>query len=246
MKNNKIFSIFLCLSLVITFLFIPNVAGITPNSTDISPSSFSPGDNNGINDTTTITITYTASQTLYVNIFNQTTESIDREDQLMTEGPSGTYVYTWNGKDDSGSYVDDGNYIIRISNNPAQGGDTVGTVTVNTTPPSSPSLSISGGAQYTTSRDVNLTISANGATKMKVSNYANFTGATWELYSTSKSWQLTTGDGSKTVYINFKTTSGANTSTSDDITLDSTLATPSLSINGGANSTNDRLSLIHI
>lgn len=242
MKKSRRFLIFLfCVILIFQVIFINPSMAITPSSSDIDPSSFSPGDDNGLNDTTTITVTYTASQSLYVNIFNQTSVLV-AEDRAMTESPSGsgTYVYTWNGRNDTDSYVPDGTYTIRISDNPASNGDTIGTVEVNTTAPSSLSLAIDGGNTYATSVNVNLTISATGATKMKVSNYANFTDATWENYATTKTWQLSSGDGTKTVYIDFKTTSGANASTSDTITLDTTLADPTLSINSGANSTNDR------
>ena len=240
MKKIQQFLIFLfSVILILQLIFVNPSMAITPDSSDIDPSSFSPGDGNGLNDTTTITVTYTASQDLYVNIFNQTS-AIVAEDRAMTESPSGTYVYNWNGKNDTNNYVPDGTYTIRISDNPASNGDTIGTVQVNTTAPGSPSLSIDGGNTYATSVNVNLTISATGATKMKVSNYANFTDATWDNYATTKSWQLLSGDGTKTVYINFKTESGANASTSDTITLDTTLADPTLSINSGANSTNDR------
>ena len=241
MKNiSKIIIVALSLFVLALSCFSFQVSAITPNSSDISPTTFSPGDGNGINDTCTITVTYTPSQNLYVNIFNQSSASLEAEDRAMTESPSGTYVYTWNGKNDSNSYVPDGTYTIRVSSNPSSNGDTIGTVQVNTTAPSSPSLSVEGGNTYTTSRSVNLTISATGATKMKVSNYADFTGATWENYATTKTWQLSSSDGTKTVYINFKTTSGANVSKSDSIILDTTLADPTLSINSGATSTNSR------
>ncbi|RLI51483.1 MAG: hypothetical protein DRO93_16075, partial [Candidatus Thorarchaeota archaeon] len=49
-----------------------------------------------------------------------------------------------------------------------------------------------------------MTISAVGATEMKISNYANFSDATWESYTNSKTWTLTQGDGIKTVYFKAK------------------------------------------
>ena len=240
MKKTQCFLIFLfCNILIFHLIYVYPSMAITPDSSDINPESFSPGDGNGLNDTTTITVTYASSQNLYVNIFNQTS-AIVAEDRAMAESPSGTYLYIWNGKNDTNSNVLDGIYTIRISDNPASNGDTIGTVQVNTTAPGSTSLSIDGGNTYATSVNVNLTISATGATEMKVSNYANFTEATWENYASSKSWQLSSGDGTKRVYINFKTESGANASTSDTITLSTTLSDPTLSINSGANSTNDR------
>lgn len=237
-KNQKLLILLFSAALLTQIFFVSPSVAITPITSSIDPSAFSPGDGNGLNDTTTITITYTAGQTLYVNIFNQAS-AIVAEDRTMTAAGS-TYSYSWNGKNDTNNYVPDGTYTVRISDDPASNGDTIGTVQVNTTAPSSPSLSIDGGNTYATSVNVNLTISATGASKMKVSNYANFTDATWETYATTKTWQLSSGDGTKTVYINFKTESGANVSTSDTITLDTTLSDPTLSINSGSDSTNDR------
>lgn len=237
MKFSRKSLIFLIsIHLILQMFFIAPILAVTINSSEISPSIFSPGDGNGLNDTITITVESTSSQSLYVNIFNDQSELI-AEDRLMNENPSGTYKYTWNGKNDSNRYVTEGTYTIRISDNPAYNGDTIGTTEVDLTPPSSPSISINGGASYTTARNVSLVISASGASKMKVSNYANFSGATWENYATSKSYQLSSGDGTKTVYINFKDQAGSNVSTSDSISLDTAVSTPSLSINDGATST---------
>ena len=237
-SNHKKTLVIILITLFVCNLLVFLPAGAVEITTfDVAPSIFSP-DQNGLNDTTTFTATAAVSQSLYVNIFYN--GSLVREDQLMTESPAGTYKYTWNGKNDSDSYVEDeGTYTIKISDNPSESGETEGTVEVDLTAPSSPSLSINGGAGYTTSRNVNLTISAVGATKMKVSNYANFSGATWENYATTKSWQLTANDGDKTVYINFRDAAGSNCSTSDEITLDTVIGEPSLSINSGASHTND-------
>jgi PGF-pre-PGF domain-containing protein len=236
-NHKKTFVIILTTLFVSNLLIFMQVGAVEITTFDVAPSLFSP-DQNGLNDTTTFTANATASQSLYVNIFYD--GSLVREDQLMTESPAGTYKYTWNGKNDSDSYVEDeGTYTIKISDNPSENGETEGTIEVDLTAPSSPALSINGGTGYTTTRNVNLTISAVGATKMKVSNYANFSGATWENYATTKSWQLSSNDGDKTVYINFRDAAGTNCSTSDDITLDTVIGEPSLSINSGASHTND-------
>ncbi len=94
----------------------------------------------------------------------------------------------------------------------------------DTTPPTG-SITINGGAAYTNSASVTLTLSAtdpSGVSQMCISNTASC--STWETYATSKSWTLPTGDGSKTVYAWFKDTVGnANTTPySDTITLDAT------------------------
>lgn len=221
------------------FMITPISSTVSISNENISPSVFSP-DGNGLNDSTTITFDSASGQTLYLNIFYNSTQLV-RGDITLSESPSGTYRATWNGKNDNGSYVTkEGIYTIRVTDVLGGGGGvSVGTVTVDLTPPSSPMISINGGAIYTTSQIVNLTISAADATKMKISNYANFSGATWETFATSKSWQLLSGDGTKTVYINFRDQAGTNVSTSDSIVLDTTLNTPSLSINNGASATNN-------
>jgi len=246
MKNKKIIPILLSLFLLWShsLVVIETVQGITTSDESISPSTFSP-DQNGLNDSVSITFDADSGQTLYLNVFYNASELI-KSDISVNEITDGTYSATWNGDDDEGSYVtdEDESYTIRVSDTlGGGGGTTIGTVNVDVTPPSSPTLSVDGGASYTTDEngEVSLTISATGASKMKVSNYANFSGATWETYSTSKSWTLLNSgsDGSKTVYINFRDTAGTNVSTSDTIILDTTLADPSLSINSGASATND-------
>ncbi len=240
MKTNRLVLMMIICSITTTgFLIVPPVSAITVEDASITPSLFSP-DGNGLNDSIAIRFDSTSGQSLYLNIFYNTTQLI-RSDLSLSENPSGTYRTTWNGKNDNETLVtEEGTYTIRVSDTLGGGGGTiVGTATVDLTAPSSPSLSIDGGSSATTSRNVNLTISATGATKIKVSNFANFTGATWETYSTSKQWQLTSGDGTKTVYINFRDSAGTNTSTSDSITLDTNLSTPSLSINSGDSATNN-------
>ena len=246
MKNKKIlpilFSIFMLFSH--SLLLYDTVHGVSTSNEAITPSTFSP-DENGLNDTISITFQSTASQTLYLNIFYNSSELV-RSDISVNEINSGNYSATWNGKDDNESYVtdEDESYTIRVSDIlGGGGGNTIGTVNVDVTPPTISTFSIAGGAQYTTDTDgnVTLTISASGASKMKVSNYANFSSSTWETYSTSKSWTLLnpSSDGEKTVYINFRDTAGTNVSTYDTITLDTTLADPSLSIDSGASATNE-------
>jgi hypothetical protein len=109
-----------------------------------------------------------------------------------------------------------------------------------TTPPTG-SLTINGGAQYTTSTDVTLTLTctdANGCAQMQFSN----DGTNWsspEAYSATKAWSLSWGDGTKTVSAKFQDNPG-NWSTvySDTIILDTTAPTCNASINGGASYTN--------
>ena len=108
------------------------------------------------------------------------------------------------------------------------------------------SVSINSGAASTTSPSTTLTIAATddiddtSTMQMQVSNDSGFSGASWEAYATSKAWTLSSGPGTKTVYVRFKDSAG-NTSTgySDTITLnDTTAPTGSISIDSGASTTN--------
>lgn len=84
------------------------------------------------------------------------------------------------------------------------------------------SISINNGAPYTYSYNVTLKISASdpspgsGVSQMMISNYSSFSGASWIAYSTSKSWTLTSGRGTKRVYIKFKDGAGNISSTYSD------------------------------
>ena len=46
-----------------------------------------------------------------------------------------------------------------------------------------------------------------------LSNQADFAGAQWEAYATSKNWELPTGDGEKTVYLKVKYENGQESQT---------------------------------
>jgi hypothetical protein len=56
---------------------------------------------------------------------------------------------------------------------------------------------------------------------MIVSNDPNFIGADWENFAPSKAWNLSAGDGTKTVYAQFRSSTGNLSNTySDTVTLD--------------------------
>ncbi|MBU3924652.1 hypothetical protein KJ854_01815, partial [Patescibacteria group bacterium] len=81
------------------------------------------------------------------------------------------------------------------------------------TPPSvSPTITgisvvINGGASTTDTAETVLTLGATNAVMMAISNNADFSGGVWETYATSKSWTLTSGEGTKTVYVKFRDSS---------------------------------------
>ncbi|MDD5466128.1 MAG: SH3 domain-containing protein [Candidatus Omnitrophica bacterium] len=107
-------------------------------------------------------------------------------------------------------------------NNTGGGG---GGVSVST-PPTNTSIVIAGGAANTLVREVTLTLAATGATQMAISNTADFAGVSWETYAASKSWTLTAGDGTKTVYAKFRDAGGdVSTAVSDTIILGTSTGT---------------------
>lgn len=73
-------------------------------------------------------------------------------------------------------------------------------------------LTINTGATVTTSSTVNLTIGAtdtvSSVTHMRLANTSDFVDSSWETYATSKVWSLTTGEGPRTVYLQFKDSAG--------------------------------------
>lgn len=78
---------------------------------------------------------------------------------------------------------------------------------IDTTAPTG-SIVINSGASNTESRDVTLKFSAtdieSGVSQMNICNNMSFVECSWETYKTSKNWQLTQGDGTKTVYVKFR------------------------------------------
>ncbi len=108
------------------------------------------------------------------------------------------------------------------------------------TPPTG-SIIIDSGAAFTNSTTVTLTLSCNdasGCSQMQFSN-DNVTYSTPEAYGTTKSWTLTSGDGEKIVYAKFKDTPGYwSIPYNDTIVLDTTPPTGTITINGGAATTN--------
>jgi len=87
-------------------------------------------------------------------------------------------------------------------------------------PPTDVSFNLNSTNGTTTTQNVTLTLGAKGATQMAVSNNPEFTGVSWEDYSTNKIWTLTEGGGQKTVYALFRNAEGDVSQTiSDSITM---------------------------
>jgi hypothetical protein len=93
---------------------------------------------------------------------------------------------------------------------------------IDTTAPTGTSISVNGGATYTTSTGVTLTLAATDASQMRFKNGSGGTWSTYEAYATSKAWTLGSVEGTRTVYVQFKDAAGNVTggSTNDTIILD--------------------------
>lgn len=113
------------------------------------------------------------------------------------------------------------------------------TLTLDTTAPTAPKITI---ASPTSNRTVTATLSASGATQMKlygdiVSGTSSTTkitesAASWVSYATSTSIVLADGDGAKTVYVKFRDDVGnESTAASAVVTLDT--AAPVVTISSG-------------
>ena len=109
--------------------------------------------------------------------------------------------------------------IVLVREYYSEEGDIKYSVPVNIKTP--PLLSINDGAKYTNSRVVNLSIEAATANQMILSNYSDFSGAEWENFVASKSWELTEGQGLKTVFLKVRYENGQESEVvQDDIILD--------------------------
>jgi hypothetical protein len=86
-------------------------------------------------------------------------------------------------------------------------------IMVDTTPPSAVAVTISGGAGYTSNTTVVLTLSATDLhlTDMRIANAPSFAGAAWVAFAANTNWTLPAGDGTKTVYAQYRDVVG-NTS----------------------------------
>ncbi|MBI5091162.1 MAG: SUMF1/EgtB/PvdO family nonheme iron enzyme [Candidatus Hydrogenedentes bacterium] len=87
-------------------------------------------------------------------------------------------------------------------------------------PPTITSFAINSGAAETTSRTVTLNNTSTGApTQYMASENSGFAGAGWQTYSTAPSFDLSSGNGTKTVYFKVKNADGESLISNDTITL---------------------------
>ncbi len=115
------------------------------------------------------------------------------------------------------------------------------TIVLDTAKPTG-TVSINGGAATTTSRNVNLNLTAadgggSGVTSVRISNTTDFSTSTPIPYAATVPWTLTAGDGTKIVYVKFVDAAGnISVGFNDSIKLDAA-PTGTVVINNGASLT---------
>jgi hypothetical protein len=185
---------------------------------------------------------YTNSQTVSLTI-----PTIADADQMMISESSsfaGASYQTYAGTVSYSLSAGDGTKSLYIKYKDTAGNasaaSSAATIILDTQAPTSGSISINAGDAYTNNSNVTLAMSATGATNMMLSEDSSFTGATYEAYATSKSFTLSSGDDTKTVYVKYKDAAGnETTSISDSIILATHAPTGgTVSVNGGASATN--------
>lgn len=107
-------------------------------------------------------------------------------------------------------------------------------LTLDTLAPTISAFTINNGASVTTSTTVTLNITSADAAAMKIwgiNGVATEAAASWETFASSKSVALTSGDGSKTVYIKVRD-SVYNESSASSATITLSTAIPTITITG--------------
>ena len=111
------------------------------------------------------------------------------------------------------------------------------TITLDTSPPSG-SVQINNEATYTSSALVTLSLTATDATsginQVRFSNNGVWDNTQWETPKDSRTWTLSTGDGSKTVYYQIKDNAGLIFTATSNIILDTTPPSGSITIENSA------------
>jgi hypothetical protein len=108
-------------------------------------------------------------------------------------------------------------------------------ILLDTTGPSC-SIAIDGGSAYSTDHSVTLNLDAfdgaSGVAEMRFIDESTPWTA-WEPYAPGKAWVLPTGEGSKTVFVEFKDSAGNTSNCYDNIVVDTIAPACSIAINGG-------------
>lgn len=74
------------------------------------------------------------------------------------------------------------------------------------------SIILASGVESTNSRHIRISVTApSGTAFMRFSNDSSFSNASWEAFAANRDWQLSPGDGLKTVYAHFRNSDNQET-----------------------------------
>lgn len=217
-------------------LLIDKVTILAPSSDTIPPTvSLSAPASSATVSGTSVTVSATASDNVGVAGVQFKLDGVN----LNAEDTASPYSITWNTTTAvNGSHTltavarDAAGNITTSAARPV----TVSNTTSDTTPPTG-SITINAGASATKTTAVTLTLSAtdnSGAVAQMQCSNDGTTFSTPEAYATTKTWTLTSGEGTKTVWAKFKDAAGNwSAAVSDTIVLDTTA--PTLTITSPAN-----------
>jgi len=162
----------------------PNAAGWNKENVTVNLNAT---DNQGGSGVQKITYAASGAQTIA-----QTDASGDSVEVILDQ--EGTTTLTYFATDKAANVEDQKSLTLKIDKSAPTG-----------------SVTINDGASRTRSRSVTLTLRAtdpspggSGVSQMRISNtQSGLSSATWEPYSTTKAWSLSTGQGTKTVYVQY-------------------------------------------
>ncbi|MGF7049476.1 hypothetical protein J2T13_003987 [Paenibacillus sp. DS2015] len=145
----------------------------------------------------------------------------------------------------NGTEIDqDGTYTLVVTD--AAGNATTIQFQIDATAPTG-TVIIQAGAEWTNVTDVTLSLTSDdgnngsGVVEMRFSSNGSDWGS-WEPSAITKAWSPITGDGEKTVYVQFKDKAGNVSGTIHDvIKLDQTIPTGTIIINKGETTTSNKL-----
>jgi|GEM_PF-5900655 len=174
----------------------------------------------------TVGDTYTELGATSTDIFSGVTEPINISGTVDT-GTVGTYTITYNVADIASNTAAEITRTVNVAAKTPSGGGGGGGggggssfIPTFNAPTGGFQVVINNGDLDTNSVNVNLKLNGGTATKMSISNTNDFSSSSQEIYSNTKSWQLLSGAGLKTVYAKFFDINGtASPVVKDDILL---------------------------
>jgi probable HAF family extracellular repeat protein len=200
-----------------------NTVTVTVDTQAPSAPTITSPQNNSYNKDGVVTVSGTTEAGSTVTVVNDARSPITKT--ATADSNTGTWSVTFGS---SSSKLADATYTYSATAKDAAGNTSSAStrkVTVDKTAPTG-TVSINNGASRTRGQSVTLTLSAtdpspeSGVSKMRISNtQSGLSSASWETYSISKPWTLTSGTGTKTVYVQYQDGAGNNSAiVSDTIT----------------------------